>query len=122
MSETLTLAIVGHLVGDYLLQNDWMALNKKSSSLHCAVHCAIWTACVCLAAGWMPANTYNQITAQFILFALHFAQDRTQVIAWWMDTIGQKKFRTGPCAPWSIIVVDNVWHIVTIALVARWLA
>ena len=34
-------AIIGHLVGDYLLQNDWMALNKKASSLHCAVHCCI---------------------------------------------------------------------------------
>lgn len=25
-------ALVGHLVGDYLLQNDWQALNKKKSS------------------------------------------------------------------------------------------
>jgi len=33
---TLTLAIIGHLVGDYLLQNDWMALNKKKRSLNCA--------------------------------------------------------------------------------------
>jgi hypothetical protein len=31
-----------------------------------------------------------------------------------MDLVGQKSFRTGVCAPWSSIVVDNVWHIVAI--------
>ncbi len=41
-------ALVGHLVGDYLVQNDWMALNKKKSMLPCLVHCAIWATCVVL--------------------------------------------------------------------------
>jgi hypothetical protein len=100
-------ALVGHLVGDYLIQNDWMALNKKQSSLHCAVHCALWTLSVILFAGW-PAWT------AIPLFVTHFVQDRTQVISWWMDLVGQKAFRTGICAPWSSIVVDNVWHIVAI--------
>jgi len=103
-------AIVGHLVGDYLVQNDWMALNKKQSTLHCAVHCVLWTACVCAFAGlgW---------TAAAVLFVTHFVQDRTNVIAWWMNAIGQERFRTGPCAPWSTIVVDNVFHILTIFFV-----
>lgn len=30
-------AIVGHLVGDYLLQNDWMALNKKANATIAAI-------------------------------------------------------------------------------------
>lgn len=110
---TLTLAIVGHLVGDYLLQNDWMALHKKQSAFRCAVHCALWTLAVCAFAGWWyPA-------AFVFLFAAHFAQDHTTVIAWWMDKTGQTAFRTGPCAPWSIIVVDNVWHIVTLVVMWR---
>lgn len=113
--NALTYAIIGHLVGDYLLQNDWMALYKKQSDFRCAVHCAIWTACVCGAVGWSAPVVIG------ILFATHYAQDRTQVVAWWMDAIGQKQFRTGMCAPWSTIVVDNVWHILTIALVARFL-
>lgn len=100
-------ALVGHLIGDYLAQNDWMALNKKQSSLHCAVHCLIWTLCVVFSAQW-PWWTCVP------LFVSHFIQDRTHVIAWWMDLIGQKSFRTGACAPWSAIVVDNVWHIVTL--------
>lgn len=107
-------ALVGHLVGDYLIQNDWMALHKKQSSVRCAIHCALWTAAVCVFAGWWLSPL-----VWLILFVAHFAQDRTNVIAWWMDAIGQHKFRTGPCAPWSTIVVDNVWHIVTLYLVAR---
>lgn len=100
-------AVIGHLVGDYILQNDWMALNKKQSSFHCFVHCAIWTACVCLFGGF-------GIVAAAILFVTHFIQDRTSIISWWMDLIGQKQFRTGICSPWSVIVVDNVWHLLTI--------
>jgi hypothetical protein len=43
----LTEAIIGHLVGDFLLQNDWMAANKKKNSWVCLLHCLIWTAWVC---------------------------------------------------------------------------
>lgn len=117
----LLLAIIGHLVGDYLLQNDWMALNKKRKDdvglLSCAVHCVIWASAVSFAAGW-----WHSFWVWPVLYLTHLAQDHTNVVAWWMDRIGQKQFRTGPCAPWSIIVVDNVWHIVTIALVWRFLA
>ena len=115
MSESLTLAIVGHLVGDYLLQNDWMALNKKKSSIACAVHVAIWTACVCVCAGWT-----GSVLAGFVLAITHFVQDRTTIIRKWMFFIGQEQFATGPCAPWSMIVVDNVWHIVVITVL--WIA
>jgi hypothetical protein len=111
--ESLASAIVGHLVGDYLLQNDWMALHKKASSLRCAIHCALWTASVMLFAGWR-----SPVVAA-VLFATHFAQDRTGVIRWSMRMAGQEQFASGPCSPWSIIVVDNVWHIATIWAIWR---
>ena len=105
-------AIIGHLIGDYLLQNDFLASNKKKSSLVCAIHCAIWTVAVMLWGNW---GLWTAIP----LFVSHFIQDRTNIIPWWMDNvIGQKEFRTGPCAPWSTIVVDNVFHIVTIAYIS----
>lgn len=101
-------AIVGHLVGDYILQNDWMALNKKARTFPCLVHCLIWAACVCLFGGTFSPLAFG------LLLATHFIQDRTSIVRQWMSLIGQDKFATGICAPWSIIVVDNVWHIVTI--------
>lgn len=117
MNDTLTLAIVGHLVGDYLLQNDWMALNKKKPGLlglmACWTHSAIWALSVCLFAGWSG-------WAEVLLMLAHFAQDRTNVIAWWMTRVNrQEKFLAPPCGPWSAIVVDNVWHIVTLFIVSK---
>jgi len=100
-------ALVGHLVGDFLLQTSWMANKKKKDSMVCMLHCAIWAASVVLFADW-PIYVF------FPLAALHFVQDRTTIIEWWMDITGSNSFRTGPFAPWSVVVVDNVWHILTL--------
>lgn len=44
--------LLGHLVGDYLFQNDWMALNKNKRNsfgwLTCSVHCLLYSLVVCL--------------------------------------------------------------------------
>ena len=44
--------VLGHLVGDYLLQNEWMALNKSKNTklgwLTAFVHCILYTVAVCL--------------------------------------------------------------------------
>jgi hypothetical protein len=114
MNNTLTLAIVGQLVGDYLLQTDWMAQNKKLRSWPCLVHCVIWTACVCIFAGW-------SWRAGAFLFACHFAQDRTQIVKWWM-CLKSPGFTQPPFAPWSLIVVDNVWHFVQLWVAWRFIA
>ena len=116
MTETLTLAIIGHLVGDYLLQNDWMASGKKRSSIICLIHCCIWTGAVMWFAGW------SGNAAALVLLTTHFIQDRTNIIKFWMTDINrQPKFYEPPMAPWSIIVVDNVWHIVAIWFVWKFL-
>jgi len=103
---------MGHLIGDYILQNEWMAKNKKISSFHCLVHCTIWTTCVVLAAAWPIWTTIP-------LFITHFIQDRTKFIYYWMEFMGQKDFRDGPCSPWSMIVVDNVLHLFTIWIISK---
>jgi len=113
MNEPLAYAIVGHLVGDFAAQNDWMALNKKKHWFPCFVHCVIWTWCVCYGAGW------SHPFAVAWLFGTHFAIDRTNVVRNFMMASGQSGFATGPLSPWSIVVVDNVWHIMTILAVAR---
>lgn len=134
-------ALVGHLVGDYLLQNDWMALNKKRQVWPCVVHCLIWTICVCLFSGWGtrawlscvqlaadPSLTglathwnWTHWIVPGLLFGTHFIQDHTSIIRQYMTLIGQEAFATGACAPWSIIVVDNVWHILTLWLIWSYL-
>lgn len=119
---TLILAIIGHLVGDYLLQNDWMAQNKKVPTSYgntaCVVHCWIWSMCVILFSGWYRAEYSFWVCV--VLFTSHYIQDRTNIVRFWMTRINrQPKFVEPPLAPWSLIVVDNVWHIVTIWAVWR---
>lgn len=47
MAIFFVLALLGHLVGDYLLQSQWMAVNKSSrgwfGTLTCTVHVAVYT-------------------------------------------------------------------------------
>lgn len=102
---------IGHLVGDYLVQNDWMALNKKLSTLHCLVHVTLYTLSI-----W--AFTHWPLWAIGIVFVTHFIQDRTTIINKWMLLVGQARFAQPPMAPWSVIVVDNVWHLVTLYMLA----
>jgi len=99
-------AIVGSLIGDYLLQNDWMAKNKKTNSLICSLHCALWALCVCLLG---ELGIYSFI----FLLVTHFIIDRTSFVVCFMEVIGQKDFKTN-LKPWSIIIVDNVFHFCTI--------
>ena len=113
--DPLLLALVGHLVGDYIFQTDWMAENKKIKSLPCLIHSAIWAACVVLFAGWgwIPF---------LVLLGIHFIQDRTYIVRGWMHLIGQDHFATGTYAPWSMVIVDNTFHVLQIWLVWKFLA
>ena len=101
-------AVVGHMVGDYLFQTDYLALNKKRSSTICAIHCLVWTTCVMSFAFWWSLQAF------LFLFLTHFIQDRTHIVSWWMSKMGQNQFKKPPFTPWSIIVVDNTLHLVQI--------
>lgn len=103
--------LIGHLVGDYLLQTDWQAQGKKRSSLICAVHCGLYTLSIALFTGW-PS------WALAVVLVTHFAQDRTNFVRWWMGVVGQDTF-ADKLGPWSVIVVDNVMHLVVLYFLDR---
>ena len=102
--------IYAHLIGDYLIQTDWMAVNKKRSSWVCATHVVTY-----LLPFVFCGLRWNQLLAIGIQ---HFGQDRTQVVKILMDTTGHKRFAQAPLAPWSIILTDNILHILFISWVA----
>jgi hypothetical protein len=104
--------IYAHLIGDYLLQNDWMAQNKKKKDLACIAH---------VAAYMVPFLFCGFNWWQMLLIASqHYALDRTDFVAWFMAIKGSKAFRDGHYAPWSSVITDNILHILWIAIVA-WL-
>lgn len=112
--EILASCIVGHVVADYILQTDWMGNNKKLAHWPCFVHCTIWILCVSIFSGvWSPAFVA-------FLFICHFAQDRTHFVAWWMS-LKSSGFTKPPFAPWSLIVVDNSFHLLQMWVAVKFL-
>lgn len=54
-----------HFVADFVLQSDWMALNKSKRWDALALHCAVYAACFL----WWG------LTFALVTFAAHFVQD-----------------------------------------------
>jgi hypothetical protein len=100
--------IVGHLIGDYLFQNDWQAQGKKRSSAICLIHCVLYTLAV-----WGASRFELSATGAAVVLAIHFAIDRWNFVSWYMGRNGQEAFRD-KMGPWSLIVVDNTWHLVVL--------
>lgn len=75
MKESLYYPIVFllcHLIGDFITQTDWMALNKSKKSLNCFIHVIIYTA------GFLILTTSWK--ALLFIGATHFIFDRWPVI------------------------------------------
>jgi hypothetical protein len=101
--------IYAHLIGDYLLQNDWMAKGKKAKSWICTIHVTIYI---------LPFIFTGLAWWKLLLIALqHWLQDRTNFVPWSMKIMGRNEFAAQPLAPWSIIITDNIFHILWIAFV-----
>ena len=103
--------IIGHLVGDYILQDDYLANRKKECSLSCVEHCAAYTVAV-----WLFSFWWLPLWAQPVIFVSHFLIDRYRAVSKAMDLLGQSGFREH-LGPWSVIVVDNTWHLLVLFLV-----
>lgn len=101
---------LAHLIGDFLLQNDWMAQGKKRSSWICLVHVLTYL---------IPFLFTSLVWWKLALIGLqHFVQDRWNFVSWLMKLKGSGKFAEPPCGPWSVIVTDNILHILFIAWIA----
>lgn len=61
-----------HFIGDFLLQTDWMAMNKGKKTFNCLVHVLIYTACfTVLTLSWK---------ALLFIAVTHFMFDRFPII------------------------------------------
>ena len=104
--------IYAHLIGDFLLQNDWMAGNKKKNSLICMVHIITYM---------IPFLFTDLNWIQLLLIATqHYMQDRTRFVAWFCRTTN--KFQDGHSRFVGHLIVDNVIHILWMAMVANYFA
>jgi hypothetical protein len=109
--------LIGHLVADWMLQNDWMARNKQRRWLSPAImaHCAIYTLILVLSL-WL-AHPPNVTTPQYVVFALliflsHWLIDAGHLAAGWMRLLRQTPLH------FVQLMVDQTLHLlVLVALV-----
>ena len=123
--------LLGHLVGDYLLQSKKMALIKSAPGLNaflwCLLHCLLYTLSICLFTG-----TTNLLKISLI-FMSHFPIDRWSLASKWLSLIKGRNFMTAYQAKdkyWEIdlsfstivyVIVDNTMHILLMAAIFKYL-
>lgn len=129
MAELFILALLGHLIGDYLLQTKRMALHKGDKNLKgilaCSLHVFIYSVAVCLL-----LQTANPIV--FILVYLpHWIIDRWSLANGWLKLIrgrtfesaylSSDKYREFDIAFTSLVyaVADNTMHLLSLWLVIK---
>ncbi len=101
--------LIAHLVADWLLQNDWMALNKVKLR-HPAgwVHASIHAILLGLALGWIGGA---------VLGVLHLLLDTGIPLNWWIRVF--KKCEHAPQAALIRLWTDQVIHI---GAIGAWVA
>ena len=100
---------LAHLIGDFIIQTDWMASNKKHSSFAALVHVLAYL---------LPFIFTELIWWQLVLIGVtHFAQDRSSFVSWWMRVWKKAPDENGGIIPLS---VDQVFHLLIIQIVV-WL-
>lgn len=134
--------LLGHLVGDYLLQNDWMALNKNKNELigigACLSHCIIYSLSVVI---------FTQIISLWwfiLVFISHYFIDRYSLAEKWLRFYGSRsvdkfarngaslqipdKFDVMSChilkgsfTALVYAVADNTMHLILMIEVYKWL-
>lgn len=114
--------LIGHLLGDWLLQNDWMAANKQRQLFTVAgmLHFAIYTACMALVL-WaamaeiprvLPLQDYVVFLAS--IFISHWLIDATALARKWSSFTNQSDL------PFVNIMVDQIFHLIVIVALIKW--
>ena len=90
--------LIAHLVGDYLFQNRWMALNKHNNWFICWLHALIYTLSVAIICGWWDWKFYT-------VFITHWLIDFYRIGAKW-----RQFYSRDTELPWTILS-DNTMHL-----------
>jgi len=114
-----------HLFGDYVLQNDWMALNKKNRGLTgllaCLTHCILYG---------LPFLLITNYIAVLSIILTHFIIDRTNIVAKFLairnnvdniDNFGFAKNRPFALSIWLLIITDNTFHLIINYLLIKYI-
>lgn len=107
-----------HLVGDYVLQNTWMAWNKGKQWLPAIVHASIYTAVFLCVTTSLPALA--------AIGGTHLLLDRFQLPKYWYNIVRSKE-KEQPQSTFGFqvgiyIVIDNTFHLIINYLALEYLS
>ncbi len=114
--NTFNWLLLGHIVGDWLLQNDWMAKGKKQGLLTWPglAHFTIYTVTI-IATLWATGACGGSLTFYLgptaLIFSSHWLIDATDIVDRWMQFLRQSKMTMVE------IMVDQTLHLLVLALV-----
>lgn len=121
-----------HLIGDYLLQSDWMALHKTKRWVPALIHAAVYA---------LPFLALRpSLAALLVIVGTHAVIDRLRLaryVVWAKNWLAPAGHRTPPwsecsatgyppdrpawLATWLLIIADNAMHIAINGAALRWL-
>jgi hypothetical protein len=111
--------LIGHLIGDWLFQNNWMAHGKQRGPLTPAilVHCAVYSAAIVFFL-WIASS--NQTSPPFPIAALsiylsHWLIDGFDLPARWMRLVQQSNL------DFVRVMVDQTFHLLALAVLVEFL-
>lgn len=130
--------LLGHLVGDYVLQNNWMAVNKKKQWIPCLMHCLLWTVSIMIAI--LPELLVTTWLMVFgLLYASHLILDKTGLVEWWCKVTKSRTFAAAKTYADSVeppffaklitvsytaivqTVIDNTFHLLLVTGILVWI-
>lgn len=110
------LQLILHGIGDYFLQTDFQALNKKKAGWfgfwQCLKHCITYSLPFLFIGSWQAVS---------VIFITHFIIDRTNLVAWSLaykngirtiENFGFGLERPFAISIWLYIICDNICHII----------
>lgn len=101
--------LAAHGAGDFILQSQWMAANKLTNPLARLWHVVVYTAC------FIPTLAFSGLSVEQLLLTL-------LLIAGPHYVLDSRRWASGDTWPPKPIMVDQVLHLIHLALLMRWLS
>ncbi len=110
--------LVGHLAGDFLMQTEQMAEGKVQSwpwmLKHVGLYMAVMTAVIGIYALAHPVSFWLVVVVLLFIAGTHIVLDRRHFTQGWMRLVGVSTDH-----PWMPTVVDQVFHLLVLAVAAQ---
>ena len=123
--EVFAVFLVSHLAGDYLLQTDWQAENKRGglgvdpvARRALFAHVATYTLSFVPAFVWLTDEIGAEVIAiATVIFVTHLVQDDGRLLFGYVERV------KGPGAagnPAVVTAVDQSFHVLVLFVIALW--